>query len=113
MAQHSAALHCPTQQQSSAFVAEQPRAAPLVHPGQRTEPYSVFATKFPGSGPRQALEHFHGLARLLQVLRCYREAPTALARRSMFAVLYDHVVSGQVGAYCRWYRSCGCHCCYR
>lgn len=35
---------------------------------------------------------------LLQVLRCYREAPTALARRSMFAVLYDHVVSGRVGA---------------
>lgn len=33
----------------------------------------------------------------LQVLLCYREAPTQLARRSMFCVLYDHVVSGQVG----------------
>ncbi|PRW39232.1 hypothetical protein C2E21_7090 [Chlorella sorokiniana] len=33
-----------------------------------------------------------------QVLRCFREAPTALARRSMFAVLYDHVVSGQGSA---------------
>ena len=32
-----------------------------------------------------------------QVLRCYREAPTAEARRSMFAALYDYVVAGQVG----------------
>ena len=33
---------------------------------------------------------------LRAVLRCYRAAPCALARRSMFAVLYDRVVSGQV-----------------
>lgn len=32
-----------------------------------------------------------------QVLSCYREAPTADARRSMFVVLYDYVVAGQVG----------------
>lgn len=33
-----------------------------------------------------------------QVLQCYREAPTAAARRNMFSVLFDYVVAGQVCA---------------
>ncbi|KAL4856367.1 hypothetical protein ACK3TF_003171 [Chlorella vulgaris] len=47
------------------------------------------------AGSQLHWERLAAFGGMRQVLSCYREAPTADARRSMFVVLYDYVVAGQ------------------
>ncbi|KAL4440437.1 hypothetical protein ABPG75_003438 [Micractinium tetrahymenae] len=47
------------------------------------------------SGSQLDFDRLAAFGGMRHVLQCYREAPTAAARRNMFSVLYDYVTAGQ------------------